>query len=80
MASEIPMKRTTDEILDDIARNRALAKGLHAFLECLFAGGDQTLDLIRLAYRRDSEATKQWHRELLELNRENLRLTEELCK
>ncbi len=74
------MARTTDEILDDIARNRAQVKGLHACLECLQGGGDRTLDLIKLAYRRDPENTKIWHRQVLELNRENLRLTEELCK
>ena len=74
------MARTTEEILDDIARNRAKVRGIHAVLEYLFDGGDKTLNLIRLMYRRDPEGAKAYHQEILELNRENLRLTEELCK
>ena len=74
------MARTESEILEDIALNRAETKALHAFLECLIGGGDKTLDLIRLAYKANPEQARSWHRQVLKLNRANLKLTEELCE
>jgi hypothetical protein len=70
---------TDRKILAEIGELRARNRGIYATLECLFGGGDRTLDLMKLAYATDPEKAKEWHRQAAEIDAKILELTRKLC-